>query len=278
MSVTLLCVGDVVGRAGRYALSQSLPRLVADYQVDCVIANVENTAAGSGLTAAFYDKLMRYGVHLMTMGDHIYKKREIYSVLNQKDNIVKPANLPDAAPGRHYAVYETQAGHKIAVISVLGRLFVNMPTDSPFAAVDGVLSVLPSDIKIIVVDVHAEATSEKVALGWYLDGRVSCVFGTHTHIPTADERLLHKGTAYVTDLGMTGPYDSVIGRRKDRVVETMRTSIPNAFDVAIGEPALCGVVVQVDPTTGRASSIQRVRIDCEPLNASASENDDPPRT
>jgi metallophosphoesterase (TIGR00282 family) len=268
-------VGDVVGRAGRYALSQSLRQVVIDHNVDVVIANVENSAAGSGLTSPLYEKLRRYGVNLMTLGDHIYKKREIYSVLAHAEDIVKPINLPEAAPGRNFAIHTTPNGDAVAVISVLGRLFMNMPSDSPFTALDGVLSILPKEVKIIVVDVHAEATSEKVALGWFLDGRVSCVYGTHTHIPTADERILHRGTAYITDLGMTGPYDSVIGRRKDRVMDTMRTGIPNPFDVAVGEPAMCGIIVRVDPLTGRAESIDRLRVNCEQAPEVGGRGDDP---
>jgi metallophosphoesterase (TIGR00282 family) len=264
VSITLLCIGDVVGRAGRYVLSQGLPDLIALHQVDCVIANVENAAGGSGLTPQLYEKFTRYGVHLMTLGDHVYRKKDIIPVLERATNIVKPANLPAGAPGRNFAVHTTAAGHSVALLSVLGQLYMNVRADSPFATVDAVLASLPQHIRIIVVDVHAEATSEKVALGWHLDGRASFVFGTHTHIPTADERLLHRGTAYMTDLGMTGPYDSVLGRRKDRVVGTMRSGIPSAFDVAAGEPVLCGAVVRVDPATGRAEYIERVRYACEP--------------
>lgn len=263
MPLTILCVGDVVGRPGRYALSQALPALTSKYELDCVIANVENAAAGSGLTPALYDKFVKYGVHLMTMGDHVFRRREIMPVLEQSDNIVRPINLPDTAPGKLWVSYETNSGARVAVISVLGQLFINLSTNSPFATIDRVLAKIPKDIKVIVVDVHAEATSEKIALGWHLDGRVSCVFGTHTHVPTADETILPGGTAYITDLGMTGPYDSVLGRRKDRVVGTMRTGIPSAFEVATGDPRVCGIVVRVDPATGKATSIERIRIDSE---------------
>ncbi len=261
--MTLLCIGDVVGRPGRYALSQSLPRLVSEYQVDCVIANVENAAGGSGLTPSLYDKFVKYGVHLMTMGDHVYKRREIFPILEQADNIVRPINLPDAAPGKLWAIYETAAGHKVAIMSVLGQKYLNLSCDSPFAALDGILNRIPKDVKVIVVDVHAETTSEKIALGWHLNGRVSCVFGTHTHVPTADEMILPNGTAFITDVGMTGPYDSVLGRRKDRVVATMKSGIPSAFDVATGDLRVCGIIVRVDPATGTAEHIERIRVDCE---------------
>ncbi len=262
MSLNLLCIGDVVGRPGRFAISQALPDLSEQHGLDCVIANVENAAGGSGLTPSLYDKFVKYGVQLMTMGDHVYKRREIYPVLEQADNIVRPINLPDTAPGKLWSAYVPGQGHKVAVLTVLGQKYLNITCDSPFAAVDSVLSRIPKDIKVIVVDVHAEATSEKIALGWHLDGRVSCVFGTHTHIPTADETILPKGTAYITDLGMTGPYDSVLGRRKDRVVSTMKSGVPSPFDVAVGDTRLCGILVKVDPKTGTAEHIERVRVNC----------------
>jgi metallophosphoesterase (TIGR00282 family) len=175
--------------------------------------------------------------------------------------LVRRANLPAAAPGREAAVHQTGGGAKVAVISLLGRMFMKAPCNCPFAAVDRVLEALPADVRIIAVDVHAEATSEKVAMGWHLDGRVSVVFGTHTHIPTADERILPKGTAYITDVGMTGPYDSVLGRMKERVLSSMRSGVPSVFDVAEGDPRLCGIVVSVEPSTGRATHIERIRID-----------------
>ena len=264
MSLTLLCIGDVVGRPGRYALSQALPTLVSDHHVDCVIVNVENAAGGSGLTPTLYEKFVKYGVHLMTMGDHVFKRREIFPLLEKATNLVRPINLPKPAPGKLWATYETPRGEQITVISVLGQRHMNLTSDSPFEAIDGVLRQLPCEDQVVVVDVHAEFTSEKIALGWYLDGRVSCVFGTHTHVPTADETILPKGTAYITDLGMTGPYDSVLGRRKDRVVGTMRTGIPSPFDVATGDPRVCGILVRVDARTGKAEHIERIRVDCPP--------------
>ena len=261
MDLRILCIGDIVGAPGRKVLQEGLPVLIDNHAIDCVIANAENAAAGSGLTEELYKKIVKAGVHLITMGDHIYRRKEIYPVLAKETNIVKPANLPAAAPGREYAIFETKGGEQVAVISVLGRLFMKIMVDDPFAAVDRVLDLIPKTVKIIVVDVHAEATSEKVALGWHLDGRVSIVFGTHTHVPTADERVLPKGTAYITDVGMSGPYDSVLGREKDRVIGSMMTAIPSAFDVATGDPRLCGIIVSVEPTTGLARSIERVRYD-----------------
>ncbi len=258
MQVRLLCVGDVVGAPGRRVLREAMEVLVPQHRIDCVIVNAENAAGGSGLTAALYQKITNYGVHLITLGDHVYRRRDIFPILETSDNIVRPANLPAAAPGKSFAICETASGHRVAVMTVLGRLFMKTPTDCPFAAVDRVLASLPKDVKIVVVEIHAEVTSEKVAMGWHLNGRVSVVFGTHTHIPTADERVLSEGTAYVTDLGMTGPYDSVLGRDRERVLRAMITGVPNPFDVATDDPRLCGVLVTVESTTGRATAIERI--------------------
>jgi hypothetical protein len=261
MELTLLCIGDIVGPAGRRVVREAMEVLVPRRHIDCVIANAENTAGGSGLTAQLYEKLMHYGVHLFTLGDHIYRRGEIIPVLERADNIVKPANLPVTAPGKEYAIHETATGHRVAVISLLGRMYMKIPTNCPFAAIDRVLAAIPKDVKIIVVDMHAETTSEKVAMGWHLDGRVSLLFGTHTHIPTADERVLPRGTGYITDLGMTGPYDSVLGRDKDRVLSSLLTAVPTKFDVATGDPRLCGIIVTVDTSTGKATAIERIRYD-----------------
>lgn len=261
MEVTILCIGDVVGKPGRSVLSQSIPRLVKEQGVDCVIANVENAAAGSGLTELLYNKFLRYGVHLMTLGDHIYRKGEFLPLLERSDRAVRPANYPAEALGHEFAVHETAKGPKVAVISLMGRLFMRPPCDCPFHAADRVLAKLPRDVNIAVVDMHAEATSEKVAMGWYLNGRVSLVFGTHTHIPTADECILDRGTAYITDVGMTGPYDSVLGRRKDRILKYLISGMPAPFDVATDDARLCGVLVRVDGDTGKARHIERIRID-----------------
>jgi 2',3'-cyclic-nucleotide 2'-phosphodiesterase len=261
MRINILCVGDLVGRPGRFVLSQALPYLIRDHDIHCVVCNAENTAGGSGLTPQLYDKLLRYGVDLITMGDHIYRRAELIPVLEKSERIVRPANLAPAAVGRTFAIFETRPGPKVAVISLLGRLFMKTMSDCPFRAADKVISQLPPEVKIVVVDMHAEATSEKVAMGWHLDGRASLVFGTHTHVPTADECILPRGTGYITDIGMSGPYDSVLGRRKDRVVRTFVTNLPSPFDVAEADPRLCGVLVGVDATTGKAVHIERIRVD-----------------
>ena len=258
MDITLLCIGDVVGRPGRSIVSQAVPRLVKQHQIDCVIANVENAAAGSGLTADLHRKFLEYGVHLMTMGDHIYRRSELVPVLQQSDCLVRPANYPPQAAGREFAVYRTEGGASVAVVSLQGRLYMRPPCDCPFHAIDRVLGQIPPEVKVIVVDMHAEATSEKVAMGWYLNGRVSAVFGTHTHVPTADERILDQGTAYITDLGMTGPFDGVLGRRKDRVLQSLITGMPAPYDVASDDVRLSGIIVRVDGATGRAQHIERV--------------------
>lgn len=257
----ILCIGDVVGHPGREVLREALPKLAAERAIDCVVANVENAAGGSGLTPGIYEKIRGYGVHLFTLGDHIYRRKEILPLLERAENVVRPANLPSTAPGRECAVWRSPDGQRVAVISLLGRMFMKPMADCPFAAVDRVLGNLDPGIRMIVVDIHAEATAEKVAMGWHLEGRVSVVFGTHTHIPTADERILPKGTAYITDVGMTGPYDSVLGRDRERVVQALRTAVPTKFDVADEPARLCGVVVEVDPLTGRAGHIERVTAD-----------------
>ena len=258
MLLNILCVGDVVGAPGRRVLAQALPRLTSECGVHCNVVNAENTAGGSGLTPTLYDKLIESGVQLITMGDHVFRRRDIIAVMEKSERIVRPANLSPQAPGREFAIHQTASGHRVAVVSVLGRLYMRVQADCPFRAVDRVLATIPRDVHATVVDVHAEATSEKVALGWHLDGRASIVFGTHTHIPTADERILPAGTAYITDLGMTGPYDSVLGRVKERVVGSLISSVPAPFDVASQDVRLCGILVEVDSDTGRARSIRRI--------------------
>lgn len=261
MKLNLLCIGDVVGRPGRFAVSQALPKLIEQYDLHCVICNAENIAGGSGLTQQLYDKLLRYGVDLITMGDHIYRRAEILPILERSDRLVRAANAPPGSPGRPFTTYTTRNGVQVALFSLLGRLFMKPMSDCPFRSADQVLRQIPSEIKVIITDLHAEATSEKIAMGWHLDGRVSVLFGTHTHVPTADECILPQGTAYITDLGMTGPYDSILGRRTDRVLRHMISGVPSPFDVAVGDPRMCGILSTVDTTTGRAESIRRICID-----------------
>src|SRR4051794_31941986 len=256
----LLFVGDVVGTPGVNALRRVLPALIEHERLDCVIANAENAAGGSGLTARLYRRLREAGVDLFTLGDHIYKKGEIVETLRREERTCKPANFPVEAAGREFALATARDGTPVATFSVLGRTFMR-PVDCPFKAADRVLAALKGVATVIVADVHAEATAEKYLLAHYLKGRVSAVLGTHTHVPTADEQILAPGTAFQCDVGMTGPYDSVLGRRIDRVMETTITFMPTAFDVAENDVRICGAIVDVDAATGRATAIKRVTYD-----------------
>lgn len=259
MKVKILCIGDVVGRPGRHVLSQKLEEFVKVNEIDCVIANAENAAGGSGITSQIREKLLKYGVNLITLGDHAYRKREIIPVLESCDDIVRPANMSPNSAGKDFAVYQTSKGVTVAVVSLIGRIFMK-PAECPFATIDGLMIKLKQQADIVVVDMHAEATSEKIAMGYYLDGKVSCVFGTHTHVVTADEEILPKGTAYISDVGMTGSHESVLGRKIDCVVKAFRTQMPFPFELAGGDVRINGVMVTVDSNTKRAGSIERVEI------------------
>ncbi len=253
----ILFIGDIVGKPGRQIVERSVAGLVREEQLDLVVANAENAAGGSGLTPAIYRELVRAGVDAITLGDHVYRRREIYTVLEGENNIVKPANLPLESVGRNWAVVTARNGERVGIFCLLGRLFMK-PVDSPWHAADRVLGEMPSDVRVRLVDFHAEATSDMQLMGRYLDGRVSAVLGTHTHVPTADECILPEGTAFQCDVGMTGPFESIIGRRIDRVLETTLTGIPTEFDVATGDVRLGGTIVDVDTATGRATSVRRL--------------------
>ncbi|HYV34537.1 MAG TPA: TIGR00282 family metallophosphoesterase [Gemmataceae bacterium] len=254
----ILFIGDIVGPPGLATIKRILPRLIAAEKLDLVIGNAENAHHGSGLTPGQYRELREAGIDLITLGDHIYKRHEIIATLEREDNICKPANFPPQAPGREFALATARDGTSVAAICLLGRLFMR-PVDCPFQAVDRVLKALPSEVRCIVVDIHAEATGEKRLIAQHLSGRVSAVLGSHTHVQTADEQILCGGTAFLTDAGMTGPYDSILGRRIDRVLPTTITFVPSPFDVATGDPRLAGAIVDVDPATGRASAIRRLQ-------------------
>ena len=260
MPLRILALGDIVGRPGRQVIHQKLPLFVRQHQVDLVVANGENIAGGSGITPNLFNKLRSYGVDVVTLGDHIYKRLDIVQTLQTSERIVRPANLASTAAGRTFTVVKTNSGVDVAIFSLIGRIYMNLPADDPFAAAERVLSQLPKSVKVSVCDVHAEATSEKVAMGHWLDGRVSFVWGTHTHIPTADAKILPGGTAFQADLGMCGPYDSVLGRRKDRVMKYMTTNMPHQFEVATGDVRMCGALVEIDPETGKAISIERIEV------------------
>ncbi len=256
-------MGDIVGRPGRQVVHQRLPQLVRQHNVDLVIANAENIAGGSGITTNLFHKIRSYGVDVVTLGDHVYKKADIIPTMQTTERIVRPANLASSAAGRTFTVVATNSGVHVGVFCLLGRIFMNLPSDDPFAAADRVLQQFPKHVRVCVCDIHAEASSEKVAMGHYLDGRCSMIFGTHTHIPTADAKILPGGSAFISDLGMCGPYDSVLGRRKDRVVKYMTTNMPQPFDVATGDVRLCGALVEIDPDTGRAVAIERIEVQGE---------------
>ncbi len=256
----LLMIGDIMGKVGRRAVKDNLQGLIAEYQVDVVIANGENAAGGNGITREIGRELFQWGVDVITMGNHVWNNKDIYSYILQEKRVIRPANYPAGAPGAGLHILTGRNGVSMAVLNVSGRVFM-AALDCPFRRVDELLATLPKDIKVILLDFHAEATSEKVAMGWYLDGRVSAVCGTHTHIQTADERILPQGTAYITDVGMTGPRDSVIGMKKEVVIEKFISQMPRRFEVATGTYQLNGVVIDVDEETGLAYAIQRVQND-----------------
>lgn len=253
----ILFIGDVVGRPGRLALASRLGRLVDRNDIDLVVVNGENAAAGFGLTADLAREFYDLGVDVLTSGNHIWDKREIYDYLDSQKRLLRPANYPAGLPGRGHGVFATSAGIKIGVINLEGRVFMNN-LECPFRTADALIEELHQQTPVILVDFHAEATSEKAALGCYLDGRVSALVGTHTHVPTADERILPGGTAYITDVGMTGSRDSVIGIRKELAVEKFLSLLPVRFEVAKKDAVVCGVVITVDENTGRASDIERI--------------------
>ncbi len=253
----ILLIGDIIGRPGRVIVQRELMPLREQYAVDLVVANCENAAGGAGITPATADELFRAGVDVLTSGNHVWRKREAFELLKLEPRLIRPANYPNGAPGTGSTIVETLSGQKVGVLNIMGRVFME-PLDCPFRTAEREIARLTLVTPVIVVDMHAEATSEKVAIGWFLDGKVSCVFGTHTHIPTADERILPQGTAFITDAGMTGPYDSVIGRRVDQILERFLSNLPVRSDVAENNVQLRGVLVEVDPATGKARSVERI--------------------
>jgi 2',3'-cyclic-nucleotide 2'-phosphodiesterase len=258
--VRILFLGDIVGQPGVAFVKRALPMVLGREGIDLVIANAENASAGAGMTPGAYRQLREAGVDLVTMGDHVYKKQDIISVLEEDDRICRPANFPEQAPGRAFVSATARDGTLVASFCLLGRTFMR-PVDCPFAAADRVLQALAGRTSCIIVDMHAEATADKYLMVHYLKGRVSAVLGTHTHVPTADEQILPPGTAFISDVGMTGPYDSILGRRIDRVLGTTLTFVPSAFDVATGDPRLAGAIVEMDAGTGQARSIRRIMVD-----------------
>jgi metallophosphoesterase (TIGR00282 family) len=273
MKLNILCIGDIVGRPGRRIVAEKLKTLVKEHQIDCVIANAENAAGGSGLTPQIYDKLLRYGVNLVTLGDHTYRKREIIETLETAENIARPANFSEHAAGRGFGTYKTSKGPTIGVIALIGRLFMK-PAECPYTGIDKILPKVQQQADIIVVDFHAEATSEKLAMGYHLDGRVSLCFGTHTHVITADEKILPKGTAYITDIGMTGAHDSVLGRGVESVLKSFRTQMPYPFQIATGDVKMNAILVTVDSNSRYAQRIERITVGADSEDSTRYDSDD----
>lgn len=255
----LLFVGDVVGKPGRRALARILPQLVDEYRVDYSVVNVENSAGGFGVTPAVLAEFEDLPIDCYTTGNHVWDKKEGVEMLALEPRLLRPANYPPGAPGRGLYVGETSAGVRVATLNLEGQVFMKA-LDSPFRVAEGLLEGLDDDVKVIFLDFHCEATSEKQAMGFFLDGRVSAVIGTHTHAPTADERILPQGTAFQTDAGMTGPYESVIGMKHDKVVRRFLTQMRAPFEVAKRDVRLAGALIDIDEATGRARSIQRLLV------------------
>jgi 2',3'-cyclic-nucleotide 2'-phosphodiesterase len=254
-----MVIGDIIGKPGRLAVVASLRDLRAELDLDLVVANGENLAAGAGLTPSLAEELFANGVDVITSGNHIWDKREIYDYLDSGRPVLRPMNYPDDAPGKGWLLATLPDGDHVAVINAMGRVFMNQ-LDSPFAAMDSLLDGAAEPLPPVrIVDFHCEITSEKNAMGWYLDGRVTAVLGTHTHVPTADARLLPKGTAYISDVGMTGPRDSVIGFSLETVLPRFLTHLPTRFAVADGPVSFNAVVVEADRATGRALSISQIQ-------------------
>jgi metallophosphoesterase (TIGR00282 family) len=256
----ILILGDVVGRPGRRALQELVPALVKQEQIDLAIANAENAAGGMGVDVKSAGELFGAGVHVLTSGNHIWKKKEIYPYLGDHSNLIRPANFPEGAPGRGWCEWQGTNGLRALIINLQGRVFMPNHVDDPFRCVDRLLQQHGQHSPVVIVDMHAEATSEKNAMGWHLAGRVSAVYGTHTHIQTADERILPNGTAYITDVGMCGPSDSVIGIEKDIVINGFISQLPRKFEVARGNVLLQGIILDVDPSTGQAQAIRRLQV------------------
>ena len=257
--MNILFIGDIVGNPGREAIAKLLPKLKAEFRIELTVANAENAAGGAGLTPQVADDLFSMGVDVLTTGDHIWDRREINAALLKNPLLLRPANFPEGAPGRGWCIFKVRSGASIAIVNLEGRVFMRYQIECPFKTAKIILEQLQGQTNIILVDIHAEATSEKMALAHFLDGAVSAVVGTHTHIQTADEKILPAGTAYITDLGMTGPYDSVIGQRKEKIIERFITGLPTRFEVASDDVQLAGAVLDIDDKTGKANSIQRIQ-------------------
>jgi 2',3'-cyclic-nucleotide 2'-phosphodiesterase len=262
----ILFVGDIFGKPGREIARRAIPVLVEQRSVDFVIANVENSAAGFGVTGDIAETILGYGVDVMTSGNHIWDKKEVLEYVPRQPKLLRPANFPPGVPGRGSLVAKTRSGDPVAVLNLMGRVFMS-PLDDPFALALKEIENLRAKARVIIVDFHAEATSEKVAMGWHLDGRATAVLGTHTHVQTADERLLPKGTAYQTDVGMTGPHDSIIGVSVETALPRFLNGMPVRFEAAAGQGRLNASIITADPATGKATSIERLNLSSQEVDA-----------
>ncbi len=257
--MNILCIGDIVGEPGREALRVLLSDLKNEFNIDFTIINAENSAGGAGMTPKIAKETLQVGADVITLGDHTWDQKELEEYLKTSEQVIRPANFPEGVPGKGWCIRKSKSGVKVGVINMLGRVFMRHQVECPFRKLKSIVEEISKETPIIVLDMHAETTSEKVATGHYIDGQISVVFGTHTHIQTADDKILPRGTAYVTDVGMTGPYDSVIGQNKESIINRFLSSMPIRFNVASGDVKLCGIVVEVDEKTGRAKNITRLQ-------------------
>ena len=258
----VMILGDVMGRPARHAARDVVPALIEKEAIDLTIANAENAAGGMGVDIKSAKELLSSGIQVLTSGNHIWKKKEIYSFLNDQESLIRPANFPAGAPGKGWCIWQAN-GLRALIINLQGRVFMPNHVEDPFRCVDNILKQQGVNARVVIVDIHAEATSEKYAMGWYLNGRASIVYGTHTHVQTADERIFPAGTAYITDVGMCGPFDSVIGMEKETVIQGFITQLPRQFEVAQDNVVLQGIIVDVDETTGQAREVRRLRVPWE---------------
>jgi metallophosphoesterase (TIGR00282 family) len=264
----ILFIGDIFGKPGREIVRRAVPALLEQRDIDFVIANVENSAAGFGVTGDIADTILGYGIDVMTSGNHIWDKKEVLEYIPRQPKLLRPANYPAGVPGRGACLGQTRTGEPVGVVNVMGRVFMTA-IDDPFAVAAKEIEALRAKTRGIIVDVHAEATSEKIALGWHLDGRATAVLGTHTHVQTADERILPKGTACLTDVGMTGPHDSIIGVTTEAALGRFLTGMPSRFEAAAGVARLNAVIITADPATGRATQIERLNLSAAEVDAMA---------
>lgn len=255
----ILFLGDIVGRPGRCAVERLLSDVQQKYQSDLVIANGENAAGGNGITEKIADQLFSAGIDVLTMGNHVWDRKEVFDFIDHEDRIIRPANYPPSTPGLGWTLATAHNGVRVGIINISGRVFMP-PLDCPFRTIEAILPLITAETNVVIVDFHAEATSEKMAMGWYLDGRASLVVGTHTHIQTADERILPHGTGYITDAGMTGPYDSVLGVETKLVLDKFLTQLPVRFEVAEGTMQLNGLYCDIDQKTGNTRDIERIKV------------------